>query len=159
MNDLVPIIPQGEQYAVIVDIDGTLANNNHRRHFVERPVSERDWKAFNDFMGYDTVHHHVALILHSLMNVGFAGVLATGRGEEHRKLTETWLTFNMISYDKLYMRPAKDFRSDVEVKRELLDQIKEDGYHPYLSLDDRNSVVAMWRDAGIPTFQVADGDF
>jgi hypothetical protein len=28
-----------------------------------------------------------------------------------------------------------------------------------MAFDDRNSVVKMWRDLGIPCAQVADGDF
>ncbi|MCK5639714.1 MAG: hypothetical protein KAJ19_02915 [Gammaproteobacteria bacterium] len=151
------IIKPDQKFAVIVDIDGTIANNNHRRHFVES--EKKDWKAFNAFMHDDVPHNHVVAVLHSLMGKNMAGILATGRGEEHRELTEEWLEKWNIGYDKLYMRPAKDYRSDVIIKGELLEQIKGDGFVPYLCLDDRNSVVEMWREAGVPCFQVAEGDF
>jgi len=150
------VIRPDQKFAVIVDIDGTLANNDHRRHFVERDVGKKDWKSFNAFMHNDVPNNHVVKVMASL---GMVVVLATGRGEENRSVTEAWLAKWAIHYDALYMRPAKDYRSDVVVKRDLLDQIKGDGFVPYLSLDDRDSVVAMWRGEGIPCFQVAPGDF
>ena len=33
---------------VIFDVDGTLMNVNHRRHYVNGP--NKDWKAFNEAM-------------------------------------------------------------------------------------------------------------
>lgn len=33
------------------------------------------------------------------------------------------------------------------------------GYEPIMAFDDRDRVVKMWRDAGIPCAQVAPGDF
>ena len=57
------------------------------------------------------------------------------------------------------MRSTKDNRPDDIVKKELLDKMREEGYNPILVFDDRDSVVKMWRENGIPTFQVNYGDF
>ena len=57
------------------------------------------------------------------------------------------------------MRKEGDHRPDHIIKLELLAQIRSDGFEPIMAFDDRNSVVKMWRDAGIPCAQVAEGDF
>src|SRR5690554_5803596 len=31
---------------IVFDLDGTLALNEHRQHYVERPVGEKDWRGF-----------------------------------------------------------------------------------------------------------------
>src|SRR3546814_4249731 len=48
-----------------------------------------------------------------------------------------------------------DTRPDHVVKEEILQQIIDDGYQPILAVDDRPSVVAMWRSKGITTLQCA----
>jgi len=153
------VLPAGSKWAIIVDIDGTLADNEHRRHFVEGvPRSKRDFKSFNAMMHKDAVCKPVATIINLLSRM-FSILLVSGRGEEYRRITEKWLKRNFIKYDMLYMRPAKDNRPDTMIKLEILEQIKQEGYAPHLAIDDRNRCVKMWRDAGITCFQVADGDF
>lgn len=60
---------------------------------------------------------------------------------------------------RLRMRRAGDHRPDDIVKREILDQMRADGWRPVMAFDDRARVVKMWREAGIPCAQVAEGDF
>lgn len=157
------LLPAGSKWAIIVDIDGTLADNSHRRRFVDKDYGckgPKDFKSFNAAMMGDTVCKPVVTIMNCLRNRDFAVLLVTGRGEEYRVRTETWLKANFVtSHTKLYMRPAKDNRPDVEIKLEILEQIKADGYAPHFAIDDRNRCVQMWRNAGIMCFQVAEGDF
>lgn len=166
---------------IIVDIDGTLADIAHRRHYVAS--KPKNWKAFNAAMPGDILNEDIADLVR-LIWLGHdqpdrqevAVILASGRGEESRQITTDWLLAHNIwpevtdpnwvfpkpplfTYKRLYMRPAGDNRSDVIVKREILDQIKRDGYEPFMALDDRDGVVAMWREAGLRCLQVAPGDF
>lgn len=141
----------------IFDIDGTITNNNHRQHFVDRALSKKDWKSFNEGMKYDIPHSPVCMILNGLVAINLKIVLCSGRGEEYRQITEEWLKKWWVHYDALYMRPAGDFRSDVIVKRELLNKIMADGYIPRLVVDDRNSVIEMWKEAGLFVFAVNGG--
>jgi adenylate cyclase class IV len=60
---------------------------------------------------------------------------------------------------KLFMRQAGDNRDDRIVKREIYEREIKGRYNVRFVLDDRNKVVALWRDLGLPCFQVADGDF
>jgi hypothetical protein len=57
------------------------------------------------------------------------------------------------------MRPEGERREDCEVKRELLAQIRADGYNPVMVFEDRDRVVAMWREEGLRCLQVAPGNF
>jgi predicted kinase len=55
--------------------------------------------------------------------------------------------------DRILMRAAGDYRSDVIVKREFLNQVRAEGYNPRLVVDDRPSVCNMWVEEGITTLQ------
>jgi hypothetical protein len=166
---------------VIVDIDGTLANIAHRRHFVAS--KPKNWKAFNASMHLDTLNEDIADLVRLIWlghdqidNVETRIILASGRGEETRQVTTDWLLkYNIwpevtdpkfvfktpprFIYERLYMRPLKDNRSDVIVKQEILEQIKKDGFDPFMAIDDRDGVVAMWRSNGLRCLQVDRGDF
>lgn len=167
------IIPAGHRYAVLCDIDGTIANINHRRHLVgdardangnrtwptNDPNFRKNWKKFFDEAPKDTPIWPVITTFHALQDsANLAGVLVTGRHESFRKPTEKWLAQWRIQYDRLYMR-EHDGRPDRDEKVLLLAKLRADGYHPYISLDDRDSVVDMWREQGILTLQCARGDF
>lgn len=142
---------------IIVDIDGTIADLRHRQHFVHTKPS--NWKAFEAGIPFDAPHQHVIDLVNTLYDAGWRIVLCSGRGEQSRFDTETWLFRHGVKYHRLFMRAKDDYRSDDIVKMELLDQIIDIGYEPSFVLDDRTKVVNAWRARGIPCFQVAPGDF
>lgn len=146
-------------FCIISDIDGTLANCDHRRHHVEG--KKKDWDAFFAEMGDDAPKYKVINTYHALLKIGGIeeGILCTGRFEKDREKTQTWLEENFVSYEHLLMRKDGDFRPDEVVKEEMLDQLLALGYEPYLVLDDRDKVVKMWRSRGLTCLQVAEGDF
>jgi hypothetical protein len=143
---------------IIFDIDGTLANIEHRRPYVRS--KPKNWPAFNRAMINDTPYHDIVWMYKTLQNQDDTLMLiASGRGEEDRYKTETWLTNHGLFYAKLYMRPAKDSRQDNLIKSEILDQIRVEFGEPYLWFDDRNQVVDAIRGLGVRVLQVAPGDF
>lgn len=83
----------------------------------------------------------------------------SGRKESAREYTKEWLKYNNILYDKLLMRKDNDDRKDAIVKKEIYDNIIKDNYNVLFVLDDRDSVVKMWRDEGLDCFQVYYGNF
>lgn len=149
--------------AVIFDIDGTLADCTHRRHLVdlrEMPaefMGKKNWPEFKKRAALDPVHEPVRKLLLQLQPLNHI-VLCTGRDESQRDHTASWLKNNQIPYSAMFMRAELDYRVDAIVKRELLDRIREI-YDPWLVVDDRDSVVAMWREAGLTCLQCAPGDF
>jgi hypothetical protein len=142
---------------VVFDIDGTLANVDHRRQFVaSRP---KNWAAWNAGMKNDTVNEDIAFILDTFWEKGNTIILCSGRGEETREVTEQWLKDQELCFTKLFMRKAKDYRKDSIVKVELLQQIREQFGEPFLWFDDRTQVVDAIRAEGVRVLQVAPGDF
>lgn len=141
--------------AVIFDIDGTLADTAHRLYHVTG--GRRDWDAFFAAMSDDPPVGPIRELLTRLEGRDEI-ILCSGRPEDYREVTEEWLARAGIGYSALYMRPEGDRRADHLVKAELLAKMREDGYEPWLAVDDRPSIVAMWRENGITCLQCRDWD-
>lgn len=143
---------------IVFDIDGTLADVTHRRQYVA--TKPKNWAAWNAGMSRDTVHEDIRwMLMKFYRNPGVEIIICSGRGEENREVTETWLNENRIPFTELYMRKEKDYRQDYIVKVELLAQIREDYGNPFLWIDDRQQVVDAIRAQGVRVLQVAPGDF
>lgn len=142
---------------LVCDIDGTVADLTHRRHWVM--TKPKNWKAFETTLHLDLPIEHVISVVNEFHKHGTKIIMCSGRGEQNRKKTKDWLYSNGVLFHELYMRKEKDYRSDTIVKHELLLQMMKDGFNPDLVLDDRDSVVEMWRRNGLTCVQVAEGDF
>ena len=142
---------------VIFDIDGTLADCEHRR--VHLTGGKKNWAAFNAAMGDDTPNVPVVRLARMFAASKMPIMLCTGREEDTRRLTETWLGLHEVPFTRLYMRAPKDYRADDVVNGEMLADIRRCGWQPWLVVDDRASVTRMWRAAGLVCLQCAEGDF
>jgi hypothetical protein len=142
---------------IVFDIDGTLANIEHRRSFVA--TKPKNWKAFTAGIPNDTPHQDLVDLSQSLWDIGYPIVLCSGRGEEQRSVTEKQMMAFGVPYHQLYMRPAKDHRPDDIIKVELLQQIRKDWGNPTYWFDDRTRVVNAIRAEGVRVLQVCAGDF
>jgi len=143
--------------AIIVDIDGTLANIEHRRHFVQG--DKKDWKSFFESMIEDTVNGWCARLMGAMANTCHNILLVSGRSGEYREFTKDWLATNSIYYDELWMREEGDCRPDVEIKKEIYHYNIKDKYEVLFVVDDRQRVVNMWREIGLVCLQCADGNY
>ena len=145
---------------VVFDLDGTLANIEHRIGFVRS--KPKNWAAFDAGIPHDKVNEPVVRVFNALYNEGHTLIFASGRSEHSRQATVEWLIKHDLwspGHSKLYMRKANDFRGDDIIKREILDEIIADyGKKPDMVFDDRPRVVRMWRDAGIFVFNVYQGE-
>lgn len=142
---------------IVFDIDGTLANIEHRRAFVA--TKPKNWRAFTAGIPNDTPHEDIVWLTRALFTHNTTVVLCSGRGEEQREVTEKQMKDFGVTFDKLYMRPAKDHRPDDIIKVELLQQIRAEFGNPFLWFDDRTRVVNAIRAEGVRVLQVAPGDF
>lgn len=139
-------------FAIICDIDGTLAHMKNRGPF--------DWKK----VGNDTCDGAVAHVLETYKSGDAQAnhvkiILFSGRDGSCRPETEAWLHENAIPYDRLYMREADDNRKDYLIKEELYEAHIKGKYNVLFVLDDRQQVVDRWRELGLKCLQVAPGDF
>jgi len=142
---------------IVFDIDGTIANVDHRRHWVA--TKPKNWAAWNAGMANDTVHEDIVEMMDLFADKDYQIVLCSGRGDDTRAVTEKWLADNDIPYKALFMRRAGDYRKDSIVKVELLQQIRQWHGDPFIWFDDRTQVVDAIRDAGVRVCQVAPGNF
>lgn len=87
-------------------------------------------------------------------------VIVTGRRGDNdtKQKTIKWLKRHDLFHHELYMRKDGDRRPDHEVKKEILEEELDD-HNIELVVDDRTSVVEMWRNQGLNTLQCAEGDF
>jgi uncharacterized HAD superfamily protein len=83
------------QEVVLADIDGTLAEVEHRRHFIRN--GNKDWEAFLSAAHQDSPVEPVVKVV-KLLSKSVPIICCTGRGEEYRDLTETWLKKHDIPY-------------------------------------------------------------
>lgn len=141
----------------IFDIDGTLADLTHRLPHIQK--QPKDWPAFFAACPDDAPIEHVISLARDLFNSGAYIVYVSGRSDEVRDQTRTWLARHGAPGGDIFMRREGDHRPDHQVKVELLQQLRDAGHEPIMAFDDRNAVVKMWREIGVPCAQVADGDF
>lgn len=142
--------PKDKPFAIIVDIDGTLA------HIPEGGRSHYDYtKVSQDVVDLPIKHIVTAFQTYSACDV----IIVSGREDTCRDDTHQWLVDNNIPFDNLHMRLAKDYRNDTIVKYEIFDTFIRDNYRVLFCLDDRNRVVDMWRSLGLKCLQVAEGSF
>lgn len=142
---------------VIVDIDGTLADCEHRRHHVEG--EKKDWDAFFEGMDADVPIQGVVRLVEALDRMRHPIVLITGRYERYRQRTIAWLLKWGIPYDQLIMRPEGTIDiSDVDLKRSIFRENFRAG-DILFTIEDRASVVKMWREEGLLCLQCAPGEF
>lgn len=159
---------------IVFDLDGTLADITHRRHFVEGKSRsrDRDYKLFQlacvddkpiaPVIGlFKMLHHQAAAHLE----------IWSGRADFVRWDTVLWLNMHVFSgvyswnnpeshdYVKLRMRPTGDTRPDAALKEAWLDEEIAAGRSVELAIDDRQRLVDMWRRRGIVCLQAAKGDY
>lgn len=145
-----------ERKAVIVDLDGTLCDVEHRNHLVKKKPAR--WNEYFLACHLDPPKENVVEVVRCLTNCHDIHIFS-GRGDVARDLTEAWLEKHEIAYESLTMRHEGDRTPDQILKRRW---VTEKGFTPenvLCILDDRQKVVNMWREMGFTCLQVAPGDF
>lgn len=158
---------------LIFDLDGTLADCEHRRPLVAHAPDRRtpQWDKFYQLCDRDTPIKPIIDIMLTL-RASHEVQIWSGRSEVVREKTERWLAqyafgnFAWIIptptnpwYVPLRMRPAGDTTPDDALKERWLREAQSAGKHITMVFDDRDKVVAMWRRNNIICAQVARGDF
>lgn len=147
--------PEGAPGAFLVDLDGTVALMNGRGPYDETDVL------------LDLPNRPVIMVVRALIEAGLDPIFMSGRTDGCRTDTEVWLLKHVFGTEMmtpklrapLFMRASGDMRPDSVVKLELFNAHIRYQYKIRLALDDRDSVVALWRSLGITCMQVAPGNF
>lgn len=151
---------------VIVDIDGTIANCSERAEKYLKK-GEEDWDGFYDSCAGDKPIYPIIELVKNLAK-SYKIVFATGRRETCRADTIEWITKYFGECDLkmpplILMRENGDKRHDTLVKPIILktffDFVGLNMSDIAFILEDRDSMVAKWREMGYTCLQVADGNF
>jgi FMN phosphatase YigB (HAD superfamily) len=141
--------------AAIFDMDGTLCDISPLRYLVNPShphfPGKKDWEGFHGGAINCEPIPRALEEYHRAVDRGLKVLIVTARMRMWALPTLLWLKEHHIAHDELYMRPMFDYRKDYVVKREILEQILDDGYHPVLAVDDNPSVIRLWEEHEIPT--------
>lgn len=149
--------------AIIVDIDGTIADIAHRLHFLEKKkFKDKDWDAFYRACVEDKpIFDMIELVETVRLSGPYHVLFVTGRSDRVRSETEKWLShfFDLKHECSLFMREDGDYRGDYQVKSDIYDQFIRGDFDVEYVFEDRDQVVKMWRKRGLRVLQVANGRF
>jgi len=151
-----------ERKFIVFDVDGTIVDVNHRRHFVDGS-QKKDWDAFREHAKFDTPIQWVCDKAKEFHNAGDVVVFFTARMNRERDITTKQIQeFIGIDQPIIFMRPDDCFIQDALFKAETADTVEQEFGKIDLVFDDRNQVVDMWKARGTPVIQTidrADGNF
>ena len=163
---------------IIFDLDGTLAlvDKRVRKSMIPKPNSPdgegMDWDIFFDgqnVLTLDEPNYPVISMAQMYYEKGFNIVIFSGRNDRSYEETRQWLEEYEVPYnlfkDKSWpiaagnpATPDMRFMPDEILKKKMLDTFV-DIDDVFMTVDDRQKVVDMWRSLGLTCFQVAPGDF
>lgn len=143
---------------IIVDLDGTIALNKHRQHFIA--TSPPNWNEFFLACVDDKPNPPVIETLQLYKEKNYRIHIFSARGEIAVNETVQWLERYAVPYDELTLREIGCFIPDEKLKAQwLIEKYPNFRDDIFLVLDDRQKVVDMWRAKGLTCFQVAEGSF
>ena len=147
-----------EKEIIIFDIDGTLADIAHRRHYVAAPV--KDWDNFHKNAQYDTLIEKMGGLYRALWQSGMYEIIVmTGREEYQREMTKQWFKCHDLPLGALLMRPDGSRIQDAILKKSWIDELRLNGRSIAFAVDDRQRVVDMFREHDVLCLQCDVGNF
>lgn len=138
--------------AVIFDLDGTLCDTSEIVHLIEG--DDKDFAAFHAASATCPAHEDVVRATHEQAELGRAVIVVTSREFVWRDVSLDWLVAHDVPYEALHMRIVGDYRKDVVIKSEILQQITDDGFTVLEAWDDKDTVIDLWRENGIEVHPV-----
>tara|TARA_A100001015_G_scaffold284911_1_gene351887 strand:- start:1813 stop:2241 length:429 start_codon:yes stop_codon:yes gene_type:complete len=137
---------------ILCDIDGTIANNDHRQHFLE---GKKDWEGFFKELIYDKPIHSVINKINTDHKAGKEIIFLTGRPERYRHATHKWLCEYFKFNIKILMRQDGDKRNKIIIKKEIFESNfnKNDIYYV---IDNDPDLIHMWNEFSLVTYNAID---
>ena len=135
--------------AIIVDLDGTLA--------IFEGV--RDGLDFSD-VSKDKVNEPIRELVNRLKSLNIKIIILSGRPCTPDVYAQTvfWLEECNIPYDYVFL-VDREGKPDEENKKYFYEKYIKPRFKIEFVLEDRNRVVKMWRELGLPCLQVAETDY
>ena len=135
--------------AILIDLDGTLAEVDHRiknGKCDHTKIKDDDYnKAMREIISKFQDTHNI--------------IIFTAREDKWREATMRWCWYNFIIFDKLFMPLPHHRGPNYLVKYQMYKEFIEGEYEVLFAIDDNNKVVEMLRDLGITTFQIRNTEY
>lgn len=141
---------------VLVDLDDTLADTDHRHHLLgtSKSPSADDWDAYHLACGNDKpIPWTIALVRSWAPSHNVA--LVSGRGVIAHDPTVDWLNRYDIPYHSLTLRSKGDHTSNADFKGRVASELLSQGHAILLGLDDHPNVIQRYQSMGIPGLWVS----
>ena len=142
--------------AVVVDIDGVLADASGRQHHLNNERGVRDWRAFFGEVGDDPPLPATRALL-DLLPEDVVVVLLSARPNWVFDRTVDWLQRHAIRWDLLVMRGDGALDAASVFKRDVVRQLVAQGFTIQFAFDDDERTVEMFLAEGIPAMYVHAG--
>jgi len=139
----------------IFDLDGTLANIEHRIRFIAS--KPKDWASYYAACWADGAYIDIIDVTRALGLTSHYILILTGRSAVAMRDTVIWLREHDVRWDELRMRAIGDRRPDTIVKPEMLHVAERERVS--LVFEDRARMVDTWRSMGLTCLQVRPGDY
>ena len=125
---------------VLCDIDGTIANNDHRQHLLKE---FKDWDKFFLELKNDSPIMSAINFINKEHHLNSQIIFITGRPYRYKKETQTWLEKYFFFPLEIVMRKDGDTRDKLIVKDEILDQFKLQNIKFILENDE--DLMMLWK--------------
>ena len=137
---------------VLCDIDGTVANNDHRQHLLKE---YKDWDLFFSKLDQDEPIKKIIKTVNEYAEQGFVIYFLTGRPERYELKTRQWLEKFFKFQINLIMRKDGDMRDKLLIKHELF----SDNFQPeeiLVCIENDLKLCDLWESLDLAVINVND---
>ena len=139
-----------KQKLVLCDIDGTVANNDHRQNVLK---AFDDWDEFFSLLKDDEPIQVIIEMVKHEVEFNNHLIFLTGRPEKYRKMTEDWLSKYFDNGFSLLMRKDGDRRNKIIVKEEIFNEnFKKSQIKACFENDPE--LVKLWQKLGLNVIDI-----
>lgn len=154
-EELASANPLAGDQVVLVDCDGTLANNAHHAAYAfGRPGEKKDYGFFFRSIKDAPVNGNVRDLVNRYVEDGIPVFMLTGRSDGSADELIEFVRNSGAKISRIIAKRAEDFRPDFVFKAEVLSALQDEGLKVVAAIDDRPQSIRVWGARGIHVDQV-----
>lgn len=140
--------------AVVWDLDGVLADNDHAMSGKQLydDLTPAEWEHLYASASACALQEMWATLWHVMAAQQIANIIITNRPERQREVTRDWLARHRLFPEMLLMRDESAPQGATKVLR--LVEIRRAGYTVIMAVEDDPAQCADYRSVGVPALHV-----
>lgn len=148
-------LPKIKAKAILVDIDGTIADDTKRNKLAMKDLNTLDWDIYfnEDLLLKDPVNESLKKTILKYKKQGYKIIFLTGRQENLEDVTLDWLQINEIPVDELVMRENNNHKDVFKYKSQKIKELKKN-YDFKMGFEDMDGGIEALRYNKIPYEQI-----